>query len=75
MPTYRVGSPLGREANGKTPHALVCEACNEELEAVVPAERGQDKFCGLTAAGVGRIWPNLEAAVKAHEGRCQGKRH
>lgn len=69
MSTYRIGSVLGRIVAGYTPHALVCETCNEELESTVPVQRGQEKFAGMTVAGVKRIWPDLEKVVRQHEDR------
>jgi hypothetical protein len=72
MPTYRIGSVQGRPVDGRTPCALVCEACNDELEGVVLVERGQERFAAMTPAGVTHIWPNMAAAVQKHEGRCWG---
>lgn len=71
MSTFRVGSQQGRTVSGITPHALVCETCNEELEETAPVERGQEKFSGMTVAGVARIWPGLEKLVSHHESRCR----
>ena len=69
MATYRVGSMRGRTVSGATPHALVCEACNEEMDEHIPVERGQEKFSGMTLAGVRRIWPAVETIVRQHEDR------
>jgi hypothetical protein len=72
MTTYRVGSVLGRPTLGRTPYTLVCEACEEELEGVAAVERGQERFSGMTPAGIIRLWPALEKAVHRHECRCRG---
>jgi hypothetical protein len=74
MPTYRIGSALGRPTAGRTPHAVVCETCNEELDEQAPVERGQESFSGMTVAGLLRLWPGLEQAVKLHESYCHGKK-
>jgi hypothetical protein len=74
MPTYRIGAARGRPMKGKTPSAVVCETCNEELGATAPVESGQERFSGLTPAGIVRIWPELESAVQTHEARCWGKK-
>jgi len=72
MPTYRVGSVQGREDYaGITPHALVCEQCRQEIGVEVPVARGQDKFSGMTAEGVIRVWPTLAVPVRAHDAKCQ----
>jgi hypothetical protein len=74
MPTYRIGSSLGRTVAGRTPHVLVCEVCREELEgAAAEVERGQERFSGMTTAGVLRLWPSTEKVVKMHEIRCRGR--
>jgi hypothetical protein len=73
MSTYRIGSSLGRPLSGRTPHALVCEACEEELDDIAEVERGQERFSGMTTAGVLRLWPRTETAVNRHESRCRGR--
>lgn len=47
--------------------------CQEELDEIVEVEPGQDKYTGMTAEGITRIWPNIKDAVTKHEGRCRGK--
>jgi hypothetical protein len=74
MPTYRVGSPVGRPVQDRTPHAVLCEVCREELDYIVECEPGQEKYFGLTAEGIIRVWPSLQAAVQKHETGCKGKK-
>ncbi len=74
MPSYRIGTQLGRPFGTSTPHALVCEQCRQELPDPVPVERGQEAFAGMTAAGVIHVWPTLAKSVNAHEARCKPKR-
>jgi len=71
MPTYRVGPARGRPVMGHTPHALVCEGCDEELELTIPVEHGQEKFTGLMLGGVLRLWPSAEKQVRQHEAICR----
>jgi hypothetical protein len=74
MPTYRIGSARGRPVDGRTPCAVVCEVCNEELDGTAQVERGQERFSGMTPAGMAQIWPDLNAAVQYHETHCWGKK-
>jgi hypothetical protein len=74
MAFYRVGSPVGPPVRDVTPHAVQCEVCREELDDVVQCEVGQDKYFGLSAAGITRIWPSIKPAVDKHEAACKGKK-
>jgi hypothetical protein len=51
-----------------------CEVCREELDDIVECEPGQEKYFGLTAAGIIRVWPDLKPAVDKHEANCKGKK-
>lgn len=73
MSTYRIGSILRRTGFGLTPYTVVCESCEEELDGAAEVERGQERFSGLTMAGLMRLWPKMEKAVKLHECRCRGR--
>jgi hypothetical protein len=71
MPSYRVGRMVDRDGRNHTRHSLVCEACNKEIGTTVLLGPGQDKFSGMTVAGVVRLWPGVEKELKLHEGNCR----
>ena len=73
MCTYRIGNPIRRTAIGGVPHSVVCEECEEELEGAAEVQRGQERFSGITTAGLIRLWPKMEKSVKLHESRCRGR--